>query len=92
MLAREKAARCPKSKPDPPPQRPSRTGLLKNLGANRRILFTAGLLGLAIGGTLTVLTSPLARPELFGKVESELSAVGEFVLRPATQEPFSTPP
>lgn len=57
-----------------------RSGLLKNLRANRRILFAAGLLGVVIGGTLTVLTSPLASPELFGKAESELSAVGELAL------------
>jgi uncharacterized protein len=56
------------------------TGLLKNLSANRRILFAAGVLGLAIGGTLTVLTSSLARPELFGSAESGLSAVGELAL------------
>jgi uncharacterized protein len=57
-----------------------RIGLLKNLRANRRILFATGLLGLAIGGPLTVLTSPLARPELFGKAEGALSAIGELAL------------
>lgn len=57
-----------------------RLGLLKNLEKNRRILFMAGLLGLAIGATLTVLTSSLVRPDLFGRAEFGLSATGQLAL------------
>ena len=57
-----------------------RTGLFRSLAANRRILFTAGLLGLMIGGTLTVLTSTLARPGLFGAAQGPASLIGELAL------------
>lgn len=57
-----------------------RSGVVKKLDAHARTLALACVLGLGVGLSLTVLTSSLVKPMIFGRVQSELYVVGELAL------------
>ncbi|WP_263385841.1 DUF418 domain-containing protein [Granulicella arctica] len=57
-----------------------RSGVVKRLDAHRRTLALACLLGLGIGLSLTILTSSLVKPMIFGRAQSELYVVAELAL------------
>ena len=57
-----------------------RSGVVKRLDAHTRTLVWACLLGLGGGLSLTILTSSLAKPMIFGKAQSEFYLIGELAL------------
>ncbi len=57
-----------------------RSGVVKRLAEHRRTLSGAALVGLIVGVSCTVLTSPLVRPGLFGKAGAAVSSIGDLGL------------
>ncbi len=57
-----------------------RSGVVKKLDAHTRTLALACFLGLGVGLSLTILTSSLAPPMVFGRVQGELYLIGELAL------------
>jgi len=57
-----------------------RTNLFKNLHEKRHFLLASAVIGVGIGGALTVLTSSLVPPVLFGKTDAMSAAIGELSL------------
>jgi uncharacterized protein len=57
-----------------------RSGVVKRLDAHIRVLALACLLGLGVGLSLTILTSSIAKPMIFGKAQGEMYLVGELAL------------
>ena len=57
-----------------------RSGVVKRLAAHTRTLALACLIGLGVGLSLTVMTSSLAKPMIFGSAQGEFYIVGELAL------------
>jgi len=57
-----------------------RTDIFKHLHEKRHVLLASALIGVGIGGTLTVLTSSPFPPILLGKAEDTSAAIGELSL------------
>jgi uncharacterized protein len=57
-----------------------RSGVVKRLDAHTRTLALACLLGLGVGLSLTILTSSLTKPMIFGKAQGEMYLIGELAL------------
>lgn len=57
-----------------------RNGIVKRLAEHRRTLGGAALVGLIVGVSCTVLTSPLVRPGIFGKAGAAISSIGDLAL------------
>jgi uncharacterized protein len=57
-----------------------RSGIVKKLDAHTETLALSSLLGLGVGLSLTILTSSLVKPMIFGRAQGELYLIGELAL------------